>query len=337
MRRILVTGGCGFIGSVFVRRHLNQHPTDEVWNLDALTYAGNLSSLADVADNPRYSFIHGSICDGPLVEELISSAPVDAVVNFAAESHVDRSIEAPDLFLQTNVLGTQTLLEAARRNGVRRFLQVSTDEVYGSLGAEGKFSETTALAPRSPYSASKASADLLCSAYHHTFGMDVVITRCCNNYGPYQFPEKLIPLMILNAMGDRPLPVYGDGLQVREWLHVEDHCAGIEAVLERGKAGEVYNLGSGEEMTNLSLVQRLLKLTGKDESLISHVTDRLGHDRRYAIDSSRAQNQLGWSAQVSFENGLAATVQWYRDNTDWWQPILSGEYRNYYRKMYDGR
>ena len=337
MARILVTGGCGFIGSVFVRQHLRQHPGDEVWNLDALTYAGNLHSLADLADNPRYFFIHGSICDVPLVDELLASAPVDAVVNFAAESHVDRSIETPDLFLQTNVLGTQTLLEAARRHGVRRFLQVSTDEVYGSLGPEGHFTETTPLAPRSPYSASKAAADLLCGAYFHTFGTDVVITRCCNNYGPYQFPEKLIPLMILNAMEDRLLPVYGDGLQVREWLHVEDHCTGIEAVLERGKAGEVYNLGSGDEMTNLSLVQRLLKLTGKDESLIRHVTDRLGHDRRYAIDSIRAQKELGWSARIAFDDGLAATVQWYKDNADWWQPILSGEYRNYYRKMYDGR
>ena len=337
MQRLLVTGGCGFIGSVFIRLHLRANPSCEVVNLDALTYAGNAANLADVAGDARYHFVHGDITDADLLGALFSSTRFDAVLNFAAESHVDRSIEDPQLFLRTNVLGTQALLDAARRHGTPRFVQVSTDEVYGSLGPEGRFHETTPLAPRSPYSASKAAADHLCAAYAHTYGMDVVVTRCCNNYGPYQFPEKLIPLMIINALEGRELPVYGDGMHVREWIHVEDHCRGIAAVLERGTAGSVYNLGSGDEMPNLDLVRRLLALLGRDESLIRFVTDRPGHDRRYAIDSTRARTELGWTPLVPLADGLADTVRWYLDNRAWWGEILSGGYRDYYRRMYDGR
>jgi dTDP-glucose 4,6-dehydratase len=337
MRTLLVTGGCGFIGSNYILSHLADNPADRILNLDALTYAGNAGNLTAVADNPRHELVQGDIGDATLVENLFVRHGFDAVVNFAAESHVDRSIEAPQVFLQTNVLGTQVLLDAARRHRTRRFVQVSTDEVYGALGPDGRFSESTPLSPRSPYSASKAAADHLCAAYFHTYGLPVTVTRCSNNYGPFQFPEKLIPLMILNAMADRELPVYGDGMQVREWLHVKDHCTAIEAVLERGRAGEVYNIGSGHEMPNLEVVRMILAKLGKSESLIRHVTDRPGHDRRYAIDSTKIREELGWEPSVPVDTGMTETIAWYADHGDWWERILSGEYRDYYHRMYEGR
>ncbi len=337
MAKLLVTGGCGFIGANFVLEWLQNHPAETVVNLDALTYAGNAENLADAASNPDYVFAHADITDPRAVDKLFREHRFDAVVNFAAESHVDRSIENPQVFLKTNVLGTQVLLEAARLHGTKRFVQVSTDEVYGSLGPDGLFTETTPLSPRSPYSASKAAADHLCAAYFHTFDLPVLITRCSNNYGPYQFPEKLIPLMTLNALKGEPLPVYGDGLYVREWIHVSDHCSGIAAVLERGTPGGVYNIGSGAEMPNIELVRTILRLLDRPESLIRHVKDRPGHDRRYAIDSSKIRAELGWKARVTLEDGLPATVKWYLDNRGWWERILSGEYRDYYERMYGGR
>jgi dTDP-glucose 4,6-dehydratase len=335
---ILVTGGAGFIGANHVR-WLLANTDDRVINLDVLTYAGNLENLAGLEEHPRYRFVRGDIGDRELVCDLLAVERIAAIVNFAAESHVDRSLDAPRLFLETNVLGTQTLLAAAREAGVGRFLQVSTDEVYGSLGAEGKFTEATPLAPNSPYAASKAAADLICRAYHHTFGFPVVITRCSNNYGPYQFPEKLIPLMIANAIEDRPLPVYGDGLNVRDWLFVADHCAALDLVMRRGRPGEVYNVGGDNELPNLELVRTLLRLLDRTESLIAFVADRPGHDRRYAIDASKIRHELGWAPAHHFADGLAATVRWYQDNRAWWETIRSGAYRDYYTTLYgpDGR
>ena len=328
MEQILVTGGCGFIGANFVRLQLEQYPDLEITNLDALTYAGNPDNLADLEAEPRYRFVHGDVADRVLVRDLLARG-FDAVVHFAAESHVDRSIDDASPFLRTNVVGTQCLLDAARAAGTPRFVQVSTDEVYGTLGPDDPpFTEVTPLAPNSPYAASKAGADLLVRAAHHTHGMDTVITRCSNNYGPYQFPEKLIPLFITNALADKPLPVYGDGRQVRDWIHVLDHCRGVDAALRRGRAGAVYNFGGRSERFNLDVTGAVLRLTGKPESLIRHVTDRLGHDRRYAVDCSKAERELGWRASVEFEEGLAATVDWYRDNARWVERIRSGAYRH---------
>lgn len=335
--KLLVTGGCGFIGTNFIRAHLREHPHDTIVNIDLLTYAGNPENLKDLEQQRSYIFVHGDIADAQLVERLFETHRFDAVINFAAESHVDRSIENPHVFLRTNVLGTQTLLDAARRHGVGRFIQISTDEVYGSLGPTGAFSETTPLSPRSPYSASKAAADHLALAYYHTYKLPVLITRCSNNYGPYQYPEKLLPLSIINLLHDREVPVYGDGLQRREWLHVSDHCRGIELVLEKGRVGEVYNIGGVNEKPNIEVLQLLLKILDKPSSLLCHVEDRPGHDRRYAIDSTKIRSELGWEPQISFEEGLAATVQWYLENRSWWERIISGEYRQYYERMYGGR
>src|SRR4051812_28024009 len=327
MNRILVTGGCGFIGANFVRLQLVTYPGVEITNLDALTYAGNPDNLEGLEDEPRYRFVQGDVADRALVMELLGEG-FDAVVHFAAESHVDRSINDATPFLRTNVLGTQCLLDAAREAKVPRYVQVSTDEVYGTLGPDDPaFCENTPLAPNSPYAASKASADFLVRAAHHTHGLDTVITRCSNNYGPYQFPEKLIPLFITNALADVALPVYGDGMQVRDWIHVRDHCRGVAAALRRGRAGEVYNFGGRSERYNMDVTRAVLRLTGKPEALIRHVADRLGHDRRYAVDCAKAEAELGWSQTVSFEQGLAETVQWYKANTRWIDRVRSGAYR----------
>jgi dTDP-glucose 4,6-dehydratase len=334
---VLLTGGAGFIGSNLVRLLLAERPGWRVVNLDKLTYAGNAESLAGLEANPRYRFVRGDVCNGELVGDLFETERIDAVLHLAAESHVDRSILAPSVFIETNVRGTQVLLEAARELGVTRFVHVSTDEVYGSLGPTGLFTETTPLDPSSPYSASKAASDLLALAYAHTFDLPVVVTRCSNNYGPYQFPEKLIPLMIANALRDLPLPVYGDGLNVRDWIHVEDHCRGLLAALEQGEAGEVYNLGASSERTNLEIVRQVLKLVGKPESLVRFVKDRPGHDRRYAIDSTKARARLGWAPRHAFEEALAATVSWYVEHRGWWERIISGEYVKYYERQYGGR
>jgi dTDP-glucose 4,6-dehydratase len=328
IRRILVTGCCGFIGSNFVRHELEADPAIEIVNLDCLTYAGNPDNLADIAQHPRYRFEHGDIADRSKVRDMVASGEFDAIVNFAAESHVDRSINDATPFLRTNVIGTQCLLDAARAADVPRFVQVSTDEVYGTLSPDDpEFCETTALAPNSPYAASKAGADLLVRAAHHTFGMDTVITRCSNNYGPFQFPEKLIPLFITNALADIQVPVYGDGRQVRDWIHVVDHCRGIDAVMRRGRSGEVYNLGGRSERFNIDVTRAILKLCGKSESLIRYVTDRPGHDRRYAINCSKAEGELGWRPSVAFEAGLAETVAWYKANNSWIERVRSGAYR----------
>ena len=338
VKTVLVTGGAGFIGGNFVRMLLADEPALRVINLDSLTYAGNLASIDDCLKNPRHTFVRGSITDADLVLKVLREHQVDGVVHFAAESHVDRSITGPKVFVDTNVGGTLVLLCAAREVGVKRFLQVSTDEVYGTLGATGLFREDTPLAPNSPYSASKASSDLLVRAWHHTYGMDTVITRCSNNYGPYQFPEKMIPLMIRNAMQNKPLPVYGDGLQIRDWIQVVDHCRGIWATFTKGQAGEVYNLGGNSERTNLEVVRGILSILGKPESLIQYVKDRPGHDRRYAIDNSKSRRELGWApATATFEQGLAETVAWYQANQAWLDLVTSGEYQHYYEKMYAGR
>lgn len=334
--KLLVTGGAGFIGANFVQHVLGADPEVEVVNFDALTYAGNLENLRGVEDDPRYRFVRGDVCDPSAVAEALDDS-VDAVVHFAAESHVDRSVEGPEVFLRTNVMGTQVLLERMRALGQGRFVMVSTDEVYGSLGAEGAFTEETPLAPNSPYSASKASSDLLCRAYHHTFGLDVVTTRCSNNYGPYQFPEKLIPLMIGNALEEKPLPVYGDGKNVRDWLFVGDHCSAIDAVMRRGRSGEVYNIGGNSERENIEVVTALLDHLGRSHDLITFVTDRPGHDRRYAIDASKIRDELGWTPSVGFEEGLGATIDWYLQHEEWMQKVRSGAYRQYYEKMYGGR
>ncbi len=330
---ILVTGGCGFIGSNYIRYLLQTDPEAHVINFDQLTYAGNLQNLADLADNPRYRFIRGDITDRQQVRDALGGG-VSAIVNFAAESHVDRSIQDSGPFVHTNVVGTQVLLDAARAFKVPRYHQVSTDEVYGSLGPTGYFTEETPLAPNSPYAASKAAADLLVRSYVHTFGLDAVITRCSNNYGPYHFPEKLIPLFITNLLRDEPVPVYGDGQNVRDWIHVRDHCAAIDVVRRRGRSGEVYNAGGRCEKTNLELTHTLLDLMGKPRSLIRYVPDRPGHDRRYAIDCTKIERELGWRPSVSFEQGLRDTVQWYVDHADWVAGVRSGEYLKYYEKQY---
>ncbi len=334
---LLVTGGAGFIGSSYVRLARRKRPNDLVVNVDALTYAGNLENLRDLESDPKHLFVRADIREGATILELLRRHAIDAVVNFAAESHVDRSIASAAPFLDTNVRGTLSLLEAARTAGVRRFLQVSTDEVYGSLGPTGAFEETTPISPRSPYSASKAAADHFVMAFHHTHGMDVVITRCSNNYGSYQFPEKLIPLMILNAFDGKPLPVYGDGLYVRDWIHVDDHCEAIDLVLEGGTSGEVYNIGAENERPNIDVVRAILALTGRDESLIRHVPDRPGHDRRYAMNSRKIREQLGWRPRHGFEEGLAETVAWYRANGAWSDGVRSGAYRDYYEQQYARR
>ena len=331
-KHLLVTGGCGFIGSNYIRQVLSDK-VHRVTNFDKLTYAGNLENLREVADNPDYRFVKGDIANREDVEKVFSEK-IDYVVNFAAESHVDRSILDPDAFMTTNIMGTYRLLEAARKSGVERFLQISTDEVYGSLGATGKFSEDTPLAPNSPYSASKASADMIALSYFRTFGMPVIITRCSNNYGPYQFPEKLIPLLVTNALADKELPVYGDGLNVRDWVHVADHCRGIELALRKGVPGNVYNIGADSERTNLEIVRGVLKALGKPESLITYVKDRPGHDRRYAIDATKAKKELGFTVGVPFEAGIRETVGWYVENRQWWERIKTGAYREYYDKQY---
>ena len=330
---MLVTGGAGFIGSAFVRRTLARHPDVHVTVLDKLTYAGNLANLAPVADDPRYRFVQGDINDAPLVDELAGT--VDAIVNFAAESHVDRSIEEPDAFIQTDVHGTFTLLEAARRHQHERYLQVSTDEVYGNVPT-GSSLETDGLRPRSPYSASKAGGDLLVQAYHTTYGVPAVITRASNNFGPYQYPEKVIPLFVTNAIDGEPLPLYGDGQQIRDWLYVDDHCDAIELVLSSGEPGEIYNVGGGNELANLDLTRRILELTGRDLSLVRRVPDRPGHDRRYSVDWGKLRD-LGWEPAHGFEEALASTVAWYREREDWWRPLKSGDYLDYYRRQYGDR
>lgn len=317
--KILVTGGAGFIGSCFVRHMLNTHQDYKIYNLDALTYAGNIENLNDVKDNPNYSFIHGDIRDKELVNDIVSG--VDAVINFAAESHVDRSITGPEIFIDTNVKGTLNLLQAAKEHKVQRYLQVSTDEVYGSLGKTGYFYETTPLAPNSPYSASKAGADMLVRAYYETYKMPVLTTRCSNNYGPYQFPEKLIPFFIMQLLKGEKVPVYGDGLNVRDWLYVYDHCSAIDTVLHKGKVGEVYNVGGHNEKTNMEITRIILEAMGKDESSIRYVEDRLGHDKRYAIDNTKIQTELGWEPSLVFEEGIKITIDWYLNNQEWIKSI----------------
>ena len=319
--KILVTGGAGFIGSCFVRHMLNKYKDYKIVNLDALTYAGNIENLDDIKDNPNYTFVHGNICDKKLASELIIDGKVDAVINFAAESHVDRSITGPEIFIETNVKGTLNLLQAAKEAKVQRFLQVSTDEVYGTLGKDGYFYETTPLAPNSPYSASKASADLLVRAYFETYKMPVLNTRCSNNYGPYQYPEKLIPFFISQLLKGEKVPVYGDGMNVRDWLYVYDHCSAIDTVLHKGGVGEVYNIGGHNEKTNLEITKIILDAMGKDESSIKYVEDRLGHDRRYAIDNHKIQTELGWQPSLTFEEGIKLTIDWYLNNQDWMKSI----------------
>lgn len=351
MKTYLVTGAAGFIGANYIKYILAKHNDIKVVILDALTYAGNLGTIAKDIDNERCVFIKGDICSRDVVDGLFAEYRFDYVVNFAAESHVDRSIENPQLFLITNILGTQNLLDCARRAWVMgkdeqgyptwrkgvRYHQVSTDEVYGSLGAEGYFTEATPLCPHSPYSASKTSADMVVMAYHDTYKMPVTITRCSNNYGPYHFPEKLIPLMIANALADKPLPVYGEGLNVRDWLYVEDHCKAIDLIIHKGRVGEVYNIGGHNEMKNIDIVKLICKELGKPESLITHVTDRKGHDMRYAIDPTKIHNELGWLPETKFADGIKKTIKWYLENREWWETIISGEYQNYYEKMYGNR
>ncbi|MHA2857033.1 dTDP-glucose 4,6-dehydratase [Paenibacillus lautus] len=334
--KLLITGGAGFIGSNFILFMMQQHPNYQIINMDALTYAGNLENLKSVQDHPNYSFVQADIADKPAVDAIFQQG-IDVVVNFAAESHVDRSILEPEIFVNTNVMGTQVLLDAAKKYGVTKFVQVSTDEVYGSLGETGLFSETTPLAPNSPYSASKAGGDLLVRAYHETFGLPVNITRCSNNYGPYQFPEKLIPLIISRALNDESLPVYGDGLNIRDWLYVEDHCSAIDLVIHQGKIGEVYNIGGNNERTNVHIVKTILNELGKPESLITYVEDRPGHDRRYGIDPTKIMNELGWKPKHNFETGIKETIQWYLSNKEWWTRIQSGAYRDYMTQQYGSR
>jgi len=337
MKTILVTGGAGFIGSNFVRMVLSEHHDCFIVNLDKLTYAGNLENLKDFLEHENHKFLKGDICDGALIEKIIDQYEIDAIINFAAETHVDRSITGPKIFIETNVAGTLTLLEAVRDKKLDRFIQISTDEVYGELGPEGKFTEQTPLSPNSPYSASKAAADHLVKAFGHTWGVKYNITRCSNNYGEFQFPEKMIPLMINNALNDKELPVYGDGLNVRDWLYVYDHCAAIWKVLENAPAGEIYNIGGCNEKTNLEVVALILSRLDKPESLIKHVTDRPGHDRRYAIDASKIMNELGWKPSVKFEEGLNKTIDWYLQNQDWLKNVVTGDYLQYYEEMYKDR
>ena len=338
--KLLVTGGAGFIGSNFIFYERKTHPEDEIVCLDALTYAGNLETLTSVMDDPKFRFVKGDIADRSTVCALFEREKPDYVVNFAAESHVDRSIETPDLFLQTNVMGTQVLLDACRKYGIKRYHQVSTDEVYGDLPLDRPdlfFTEETPIHTSSPYSASKAAADLLVLAYHRTYKLPVTVSRCSNNYGPYHFPEKLIPLMISRALADQSLPVYGKGENVRDWLYVEDHCAAIDLILRGGKEGEIYNIGGHNERTNLEVVKTILHELGKPESLITYVKDRPGHDMRYAIDPSKIHHEFGWLPQTSFDEGIKKTIDWYLNNRPWWQHILAGEYRDYYERMYAGR
>ncbi len=337
---IIVTGGAGFIGSNFIFHLLKEHPEDRVICLDKLTYAGNLSTLKDVMDKPNFRFVRLDICDRKGVYELFEEEKPDVVVNFAAESHVDRSIDDPGIFLQTNIAGTGVLMDACRTFGIGRYHQVSTDEVYGDLPLDRPdlfFTEDTPIRTSSPYSASKAGADLLVMAYHRTFALPVTISRCSNNYGPYHFPEKLIPLMIANCLNDKPLPVYGEGLNIRDWLYVEDHCKAIDLVIRRGRVGEVYNIGGHNEMRNIDIVKLICRELGKPESLITHVADRKGHDLRYAIDPTKIHNELGWLPETKFEDGIKKTIRWYLDNRPWWEEIISGEYQNYYEKMYGDR
>ncbi len=337
---ILVTGGAGFIGSNFIYYLLQEHPEDRVVCVDCLTYAGNLSTLSEALQNPKFRFCKINICDRSGIEQIFEEEHPDAVVNFAAESHVDRSIENPEVFLQTNILGTQVMMDACRKYGMTRYHQVSTDEVYGDLPLDRPdlfFTETTPIHTSSPYSASKAGADLLVLAYHRTYGLPVTISRCSNNYGPYHFPEKLIPLMIANALNDRPLPVYGTGENVRDWLYVEDHCRAIDLILRKGRIGEVYNVGGHNEMSNLAIVKLICQKLGKSESLITYVTDRKGHDLRYAIDPTKIHTELGWLPETKFADGIEKTIAWYLSHREWWETILSGEYRMYYQKMYGGK
>lgn len=337
---IIVTGGAGFIGSNFVFHMLNKYPDYRIVCLDKLTYAGNLSILAPVMDNPNFRFVKLDICDREGVNQLFEEEHPDMVVNFAAESHVDRSIEDPGIFFQTNILGTATLMDACRKYGIKRYHQVSTDEVYGDLPLDWPdlfFTEETPIHTSSPYSSSKAGADLLVMAYHRTYGLPVTISRCSNNYGPYYFPEKLIPLMIANALANKPLPVYGEGLNIRDWLYVEDHCKAIDLIIHNGRVGEVYNVGGHNEKQNIEIVKIICKELEKPESLITHVGDWKGHDMRYAIDPTKIHNELGWLPETKFEDGIKKTIRWYLDNKEWWQTVISGEYQNYYEKMYGNR
>lgn len=339
-KKILVTGGAGFIGGNFVHYMVDKYPNYMIVNLDALTYAGNLETCQPVEGKPNYKFVKGDIADREFIFDLFEKEKFDVVVNFAAESHVDRSVKDPEIFIKTNVLGTQVLMDASRAYGVERYHQVSTDEVYGDLPLDRPdlfFTEETPLHTSSPYSASKASADLLVFAYHRTFGLPITISRCSNNYGPYHFPEKLIPLMISRALNDENLPIYGNGENVRDWLHVYDHCAAIDLILHKGRVGEVYNVGGHNERTNLEVVRTILKALGKSEDLITYVTDRPGHDLRYAIDPQKLENELGWKPTYNFDTGIAQTIQWYLDNKQWWENIISGEYQNYFEKQYGDR
>lgn len=336
--KLIVTGGAGFIGGNFVHYMLQEHPGDQIICLDKLTYAGNLSTLADVMDHPNFQFVKMDICDRDSVYGLFEKEKPDVVINFAAESHVDRSIENPEIFLQTNIIGTSVLMDACRKYGIQRYHQVSTDEVYGDLPLDRPdlfFTEETPIHTSSPYSSSKAGADLLVMAYYRTYGLPVTISRCSNNYGPYHFPEKLIPLMIINAL--QPLPIYGDGLNVRDWLYVEDHCRAIDLIIRKGKVGEVYNVGGHNEMRNIDIVKLICQELGKPESLITHVTDRKGHDRRYAIDPEKIHRELGWLPETKFADGIKKTIQWYLTHQKWWEDIISGEYQNYYQKMYENK
>ncbi len=337
MKNILVTGGAGFIGSNYINHILKQRDDYFIVNLDKLTYAGNLENLKESENNDRYQFIKGDIQNHELVNYIFQKFNINYVINFAAESHVDRSILGSEIFYRTNVIGTNVLLEAARRFEVKKFLQVSTDEVYGSLGETGLFSESTPLSANSPYSSSKAASDMMVMAFHHTYGMPVVITRCSNNYGPLQFPEKLIPLMIINTLNGKKLPVYGDGLNVRDWIYVIDHNEAIDLVFEKGREGEIYNIGASQEMKNIEIVKLILNKLGKSEDMIEYVKDRPGHDRRYAIDSSKIQNELGWKPKHKFEEAIEFTIDWYLKNENWWKRIISGEYQKYYKDLYENR
>jgi len=337
---IIVTGGAGFIGSNFVFYERKTHPEDRIVCIDKLTYAGNLSTLAPVMEDPGFRFVRMDICDREGIYRLFEEEKPDIVVNFAAESHVDRSIENPEIFLQTNIIGTSTLMDACRKYGITRYHQVSTDEVYGDLPIDRPdlfFTEETPIHTSSPYSSSKAGADLLVLAYHRTYGLPVSISRCSNNYGPYHFPEKLIPLMVINALHVKPLPVYGEGMNVRDWLYVEDHCKAIDLVMRKGRVGEVYNIGGHNEMKNIDIVKLICAELGKPESLITYVTDRKGHDLRYAIDPTKIHNELGWLPETKFKDGIKKTIRWYLDNQSWWQPIIDGDYQNYYEQMYGNR
>lgn len=337
MKNVLVTGGAGFIGSNFINHILKERDDYFIINLDKLTYAGNLENLVESENHKNYRFVKGDICNAELVNYLFEKHKIKHVINFAAESHVDRSILGSSIFYQTNVIGTNVLLETSRRNEVEKFLQVSTDEVYGSLGAEGLFTEATPLSPNSPYSSSKAGTDMMALAFYHTYGMPIVLTRCSNNYGPFQFPEKLIPLMILNSLNEKKLPVYGDGMNVRDWIYVIDHNRAIDLVFEKGRTGEVYNIGASNEMPNIKIIQLILQHLKKSDSLIEYVKDRLGHDKRYAIDSTKIQTELGWKPKFTFEEAIQFTIDWYLKNEQWWKRIISGDYLKYYEQQYLAR